>query len=135
MLLGQLKELLGGPGWHQTSNGRTATVGHDGELLFCWLISKRGGALVGLVCEKSVLATITRRNRPRLFDCKDCDISSLARVMSSVSWEHLQLHRPAVKQTFELADLPLDLREGLGRFDDNIHDQASSVCASVIRFE
>src|SRR5262245_32789469 len=29
MLLGQLEELRGGLGWHRTSGGRTATVGHD----------------------------------------------------------------------------------------------------------
>jgi len=29
MLLGLLKELLGGLGRHRTSGGRTATVGHD----------------------------------------------------------------------------------------------------------
>src|SRR5262249_51992127 len=35
MLLGQLEELLGGLGWHRTSSGRTATVGHDQALPAC----------------------------------------------------------------------------------------------------
>jgi hypothetical protein len=29
MLLGQLKETVGGLGRHRTSSGRTATLGHD----------------------------------------------------------------------------------------------------------
>jgi len=35
MLLGLLEELLGGLGWHRTSSGRTATVGHDQALPAC----------------------------------------------------------------------------------------------------
>src|SRR5215471_1805908 len=36
---------------------------------------------------------------------------------------------------FELADLPLDFREGLRRFNGNTHDQASSVCGSVVGYK
>ena len=45
--------------------------------------------------------------------------------------EDLRLHGLFGKQRFELADFPLDLREGLDILNGNTHDRASSVMAEL----